>query len=373
MADFFSFEYFDELPADEIALPSESAGSRRNLSLSASSAEYLRDAVQRLVPSSYVYGESGIGERAYELYGLCVSHALTGKRCNKLLAALCIMYASYERRSDLVILPTDIETKYANLRMSQLRLTNIMCVYDDFCHLLHLPKLEVPMDKLLRRVFKQGCKVESESDVFRFTETALRFEKELKSVTDYTPLKSDQRTNYRQKFKAETIAAVCAILSLRFHQYTKATAKSVEKELTVSKGSVHYLINKFKSVSPLPATEESQASPKKRRTDPLYIGGLDVPAGVAKRRKDEGSDNQASEEVLAIFPSENLSQPTAIDPGDPLSFLYEFNDLLTTNPAPLPPPLPPPETPESESDSKRSRSRRSSSSSRTTSGWDDLL
>jgi hypothetical protein len=336
MSDFFSFEFFDEPPGISDSFEDQGSSSRRNLSLNASGSEYLRDAVQRLVPSSYMYGGSGLGERAYELYGLCVSHALTGKRSNRLLAALCIMHASYEKRSDLVILPTDIERKYANLKMSQLRLSNILSVYDDFCRLLGLERLEVSMNKLLYRVFKQGCRMEDESDVFKFIDTALRFEKEIRAVTEYSPPKPTKRVNYRQKFRIETVAAVCAILAIRFHDYTKATAKSIEAELNVSKGSVHYLLNKYKATTPAPGKPESQRSPKKRRTEPIYISGLDVRAGVSRRHKDAGTLKTETEEVLAIVPShvELTNYHEAPDANDPLSFLYDLGDLITTNPGP---------------------------------------
>jgi hypothetical protein len=337
MSDFFSFEYFDELPDGDNSLDQDSGSSRRNLSLSMAAAEYLRDAVQRLVPSSYMYGESGIGERAYELYGMCVSHALTGKRSNKLIAALCIMHASYERKTDLVILPTDIETKFANLRMRQLRLTNILSVYDDICRFLSLPRLEPPMEKVLHRVFRQGCGIESESDIFQFVETALRFEKEIRGVVESKPDKPRKKANYRNQFRTETVAAVCAILALRYHNYTKATAKSIETELHVSKGSVHYLLNKVKTKIPPPGTAESQSSPKKRRNEPLYIGGLDIPSGVAKRRRDSGKPKEEKEEILAIVPAVEQLKPLSLcpDADDPLNFLYDLGDPLTTNPSPV--------------------------------------
>lgn len=368
MNDFFSFEYFDDLPNEDTEL-AVNPSSRRNLSLSAASADYLRDAVQRLVPSSYVYGESGIGERAYELFGLCVSHALTGKRSNKLLAALCIMYASIESRSELVILPTDIEAKYANLGMSQLRLTNILSVYDDFCRLLKLPKLEVPMEKLLRRVFRQGCTITSEAMISQFIDTALKFESDIRAIVQYNPRKPTAKTNYRQKFRVETIAAVCSTLALRYHQYTDATAKSIQEELHVSKGAVHYLLNKFKNREHS-ATEGGRLSnsTKGRRTDPLKIAGVDVPAGVLKRRRDHRTEKSTSEEILAIFPTADsaIDFPKPVDTGDSLSFLYDFVKVADKDPTL-------PSLPALDHSRYEQSPAQESASSRTTSGWDDLL
>lgn len=368
MNDFFSFEYFDDLPDDDSA-PGAPGSSRRNFSLSSDSAEYLRDAVQRLVPSSYVYGESGIGERAYELFGLCVGHALTGKRSSKLLAALCIMYASFESRSDLVILPTDIEAKYANLRMSQLRLTNILCVYDDFCRLLKLPKLDVSMEKLLRRVFRQGCKISSEALISQFTDTALKFQNEIRSLVQYSPRKPTGKTNYRQKFRVETIAAVCCTLALRYHQYTSATAKSIQEELHVSKGALHYLLNKFKNQAHSGNSDESVPQHKGgKRTEPIRIAGVEVPAGVLKRRRDLGTEKSSSEEILAILPATDsaIDFPKPVDAGDSLSFLFDFGKAQDSKPISR-------SLPVLDHSRYEQSPAQESASSRTTSGWDDLL
>ena len=216
----------------------------RNISVSSDTFRFLQEVVERLVPSSYVYGESGIGDRVYELYASCVSHALTGRRSNRLLAALCIMHACNELRTDLVILPTDIESKLAVWNMSQIRLQNIMSVYGVMCDSLKLPRLQPFMEKVFHRVFRLGCQIESDQDIYRFVDTALRFEEKLRSNLNHAIPKT--KKNFRTQFRIETIAAASAILALRYHNYTKATAINITNELNVSKGCVYNLLNKFK-------------------------------------------------------------------------------------------------------------------------------
>lgn len=334
MSDFFSFEYFDEIPDEGFDSTGPDVYSRKNLSLSAESAEYLREAMTRLVPSTFVYGESGIGERAYELYGLCVGHAFTGRRSNNLIAALCVMHASYERRSDLVILPSDIEARYTDMQLRVIRVTNILSTYDSFCELLKLPRLDVSMEKLLHRVFRFGCNMTSEADISRFTDTGLRFEREIRSVTEYKPPVSKRRVNYRQKFRVETVAAVCSILACRYHNYTAATANSIVKELHIAKATVYYLLNKYKKSHPPPAGPDSQRSPTKKRSDPLYVGGLDVPSGVSKRRRDEQTARGPTDEIVALVPVASSVTQSALTGDDPLGFLYDFQDLLDVQPLP---------------------------------------
>ena len=334
MSDFFSFEYFDELPDEGYDGAEILPKGRKNMSLSVESAEYLREAMTRLVPSTFVYGESGIGDRAYELFGLCIGHAFTGRRSSNLVAALCVMHASYERRSDLVILPSDIEVKYSDKGLRVIRVTNILSTYDAMCALLKLPRLEVSMEKVLHRVFRFGCNITSENEISRFTDTGLRFEQEIRSVTEYKPVSAKRRVNYRQKFRVETIAAVCSILTCRFHDYTSATANSIIKELHVAKATVYYLLNKYKASHPPPGGPDSQGSPRKKRSDPVFVGGLDVPSGVSKRRRDERVSRGPTDEVVAIVPSGGSQMRPVVGTDDPLGFLYEFQDLLDPSPEP---------------------------------------
>jgi hypothetical protein len=361
MSDFFSFEYFDEAPVTYDNDPGASQGSsRKNQSLSLKSTEVLREAMRRLVPTNFVYGESGIGERAYELYGMCVSYAFTGRKSCHLIAALCVMHASYERRSDLVILPSDLERRYADMHCHQLRYTNILRQYDAMCETIRVPRLEVSIEKVFGRIYREGCCMK-EADVFRLSQTASRIYVEFKSAIP--PPNADQvipttkRVRmYGSEFRMETLATAAAILACRFHDIKDVTANAIREEFSVNKVSVHRIMHRYRSLVPGSAphqipditdgpAEASQLSQKDAGSIPnseelikdgggadgeppgddglrpgrrkknapgrnsIIIGDLVVPSGWSTRRANR---------VVKIYDPQYLSQPSALVPTAPV-------------------------------------------------------
>ena len=333
MSDFFSFEYFDELPEPNTGIEDTGGNYRRNQSLSASSAEYLREAMKRLVPSTYVYGESGIGDRAYELYGLCVSHAFTGHRSNHLIAAICVMHASYERRSDLVILPSDIQAAYADKQLKVCRINYIQSMYYEICLLLKLPHLQVSMEKVFDRIFRQCGKVESEREITEFVQTALAFEKELRKLTDESKVVSAKngKPRFQSTYQVETIAAVASVLACRYHNYSKVTAQMIQAEMHIVKGTMYHLLNKYREKFP----SEEPIEGKRGRKDPFKIGGVEVRSGlglVATSFIKSQRNQRSNEQVLQIA---STSRPSTRyrDPNDPLSFLFNAGASADASPS----------------------------------------
>jgi hypothetical protein len=338
MSDFFSFEYFDDEPIVSHEDPNDHRTTfRKNQSLSASSAEFLRIAINRLVPSSFVYGDTGIGNRSYELYGLCVSHAFTGRKGNLLVACLCVMHSTYERRSELVILPSDIEAKFADLRIANLRTTCILKYYDEMCEKLKIPRLEPSIEHLFERILREGCKINSEQVMNQIITTALRIEEDLRSFTNVVPKnqRANKRKNYSIIWKVETIAATAVVLACRLHRISQGTLPDIAKEVNLDKSSISYLIIRFrKAREQYDIIEGSSADPsfgdrmttkggspdtgnatkKRRRSEPLKIAGLEIPSGLTLSMKSSGrSTASKDEEVLRIFPRSYR--------GDPLSFI----------------------------------------------------
>ena len=353
MADFYSFEYVDEPPVqygDDLV--EERGNPRKNQSLSGIDTEFLREAMRRLVPSSYVYGESGIGERAYELYGSCISFAFSGTRSRHLVASLCVMHASYERNSDLVILPEDIEEAYKPLHIHQIRVNNIQKAYTLMCQTLKVPELRVKSEKLFGRVFRDCCLL-PESAVSLYSQTALRFEAEIISAlpkprTDHLiPSRSgNQRVSSRCQFRQTTIVALAAVFALRFHEFRGVTAKTVQKHLHVSNPSFHNLSRRYQDAIeskappiqepprrkdefgiPIPLTRRVR-NPKRGH---IRVGNEFVPSGYIIKGKDQVDQTRGvQEEVMRIAIQDE--SPRESREEDHLALLY------LDEPAALPPP-----------------------------------
>jgi len=359
MADFYSFEYFDEPPVaygDDIV--QERRNPRKNQSLSNADTEFLREAMRRLVPSNYVYGGSGVGERAYELYGLCISHSISGKRSSHLLAAVCVMHATYERNSDLVITHEDIEAAYKPLRIRQIRVHNIKKMYELMCDGLNLPKLEVSSEKLFGRVFRDCCDL-PESDVLLYTHTALTFEAEIKATipqprTDHlwASKSGELKGSSRCQVKPITIVALAAIYTLRSHNFRDVTTRAVLNELHVSAGAFFPLSRRFRNIAlqkqpvdpeSTPIEKDEFGLPKTRSTRrpstsksaPFKIGDDIVPSGYSLQPRNRVAIKRDSikEEIMHIAPIEDLPRHNEAD--DHLALLYLDDSLL---PAALPPP-----------------------------------
>lgn len=335
MADFFSFEYFDELPDSDNAIIDDAHINRKNQSLSASAADVLREAMVRLVPSNYVYGHSSIGERAYELFGVCISRNFAPNRSSNLVACSCVMHASYEKRSDLVILPSDVEAKYADKNIRVMRASQIRKFYESMCEFIGVKTLDVVMERLLGRIFRDGCRIRDEATVAKLVETGLRFEKELRNVTDADAMKDGRKRTVRQKYKAETLAAVCAVLASRFCNLPNVTQKRIAYEVNLSVSCLYHLLNRYKKIFPQPSepppAKFMPKGTKANRLIPLAIGDMVVPSGLSISRRDDGDSKDGQEEVIAV-----LEDPDRLiffqDPTDPLALI--FNDALA---APLPP------------------------------------
>jgi hypothetical protein len=306
MSDFFSFEYFDDEPQLTDGPPDGlvPVGVRKNQSLSAKAAEYLRQAMGRLVPSTFVYGESGIGNRSYELYILCVSHAFAGIRSSHLVAALCVMHASYERRSDLVILPTDIEFKYADIHHRQIRYNHIHRAYHDMCTALHLPRLSVSTEKLLERIFREACNLPSEGDIYRYTNVGSRIHSEI--VSSFPPTSPAENQN---TFRPETVAGCSAILTCRYFKHRDVTLLRVAESLHVSRNSLNYCLKRYLDIK----------WGKVERTESVVIGELVVPRGLTLRPRDTG-ETSSREEIFALTPAIDAALLPARD--DELGFLF---------------------------------------------------
>jgi hypothetical protein len=330
MSDFFAFEDFEDLVVEGAPVhPAETGG---NLSLDSRRFEFLREAVQRLLPGRY----ERIYDRAYKLFCLCIGNSLTGKRSSYLMAAICIMHAALEVRSDLVILPIDIEIAFSPMQMSQFRFVNIQRNYDLFCERLRLPKLEPQIDKILFRAFKQGCNIASELDVSRLVETGLRFVEDVTNVSEAQPSATSQRVNYAKLIRIETIAAVCGILSARYHGFRNITAKEIETELHVSKGSVQRILSRLRDETPQEVVR-SKKPKKRRRTDSVIVGGLVIPSGVSEYRRGTGAaGSKGSEEIVSILNSVGGGAIVAshkFDDDDPLAFLFSEPESVNGPPA----------------------------------------
>ena len=364
MADFYSFEHFDEpiLSYGDDSLQPR-GNPRKNQSLSTADTEYLREAMRRLVPSNYVYGGSGIGERSYELFGLCISHALSGTRPCHLFAAICVMHATYERNSDLVITPEDIEAAYKPLKVRQIRVHVIRKVYKFICDNLKLPQLEVSSEKLFCRVFRDCCDL-PESEVLSFTQTAQRFETEIRASlppprTDHlwTSKSGEVKGSSRCQVKSITVVALAAVFTLRFHKFTDVTTKKVLDELHVSAGAFFPLARRFKDTSgQQPSSEPVPREPTSAdETDdfgipqnlvsrrsitpkavPTRIGNEVIPSGYTLRPQDrvEHKREYIKEEIMRIAP---------IADDDHLALLY-LDDSPPLQALP-PPPEPFPTSP----------------------------
>ena len=342
MSDFFSFEYFDDEPLVASEDPNDHRTTyRKNQSLSAASAEFLRTAINRLVPTSFVYGDTGIGNRSYELYGLCVSHAFTGRKGNLLVACLCVMHATYERRSQLVILPSDIEVKFADLKIPGLRTTNILKYYDEMCQKLHLPRLEPSIERLFERILRDACRINSEQVINQILETGIRIEKELRTFTNVLPKNQggNRRKNYTNIWKIETIAATAILLACRVHRIQQASLPDIAKEVNLDKSSISYLITRYRNAmderaeSEVPVDRESpeantpkgekeqepeNVAKKKRRMLPLRIAGLEVPSGLTLSVRSSGRSKETkNEDVLRIVRHDGRPG------GDPLDFIND--------------------------------------------------
>ena len=326
MDDFFSFEYFDELPShhEEIGIQNRSSH-RKNQSLNSASSEFLKEAMNHLVPSSYVYGETGIGNRAYELYGLCVSHAFTGRKGNLLIACMCVMHATYERRSDLVILPSDISVRFAEKNNPTLRPQNVLKYYDQMCRTLGLPRLEPSMEKTLERVFRQGCHIKDERKINILVQTAMKIAADLRKFTDRIPEFQAQykRRLYNTIFRFETVAAAAATLTCRVHRYTSTTSVEISKELNSGKDCALHLIKRYKETMPGAIEDpEGDANPHedpkarhlRRRKLPIHIAGIVVPPGMSMQFRDSLGTKTTGDQILRIV-------PRGPSDDDPLSFL----------------------------------------------------
>lgn len=330
MDDFFSFEYFDELPSqhEEIGIQDRSYH-RKNQSLNSASSEFLKEAMNHLVPSSYVYGETGIGNRAYELYGLCVSHAFTGRKGNLLIACMCVMHATYERRSDLVILPSDISVRFAEKNNPTLRPQNVLKYYDEMCRTLGLPRLEPSMEKTQERVFRQGCHMKDESKINTLVQTAVKIAADLRKFTDRIPEFQAQykRRLYNTIFRFETVAAAAATLACRVHRYTSTTSVEISKELNSGKDCALHLIKRYKETMPgaiedpegdANPNEDPKARHLRRRKLPIHIAGFVVPPGMSMQFRDSLGTKTTGDQILRI-----VSRGPSDD--DPLSFLGEVS------------------------------------------------
>ncbi len=342
---------------------------RKNQSLSSVDTEVLREAMRRLVPSNYVYGESGIGARAYELYGLCIGYAVSATRSSHLVAAICVMHATYERNSDLVIIPEDIEAAYKPMKIKLIRVSQIQKTYDLICERLKLPKLSVKSEKLFARIFRDCCDL-PESDVLTFSQTGLRYEAEILSVlpppkTDHlTPGKDGKiKVSSRTVFRQTTIVSLAAVYALRFHNFVDVTATTVQKQVHVSQAAFHSLGRRFKQLTAgrEPENQETSAmvpvqldefgipiSSKKRRyklkSSPVRIGNDVVPSGYLLRPKDrviELKREQVKEEVVRIAAAPDPASWADSSDTDHLALLY-LDDLppLGEEPAAFPIALP---------------------------------
>jgi hypothetical protein len=248
------------------------------------------------------------------------------------------MHASYERRSDLVILPSDIEVKYANLNIRVLRATQIRKFYESMCEFLKLPRLEVTFERLLGRIFRDGCRIKEESDVTKLCDTGARFERELRVITDADEMSDGRKRNVRQRYRPETVAVVSAVLACRYHDYPNITQKRIASEVHVSVGCVYNLLSRYKQMFPQPLDPpEAKFRPKGRakRLTPLAIGDVIVPSGLSLRKRDvrEIEDIENRHEVLAVM---CVPEQLARDDSDPLSFLYA--GTIGTAPLPSVPP-----------------------------------
>lgn len=330
MSDFFSFEYFDELPDSGETIPNEGALTRKNQSLSAVSAEVLREAMFRLVPSCYVYGDAGVGERAYELFGICISLNFAPNRSSNLIAASCVMHSCFERRSDLVILPSDIEAKYADLNIRVLRASQIQKFYESMCAFVGLPVLDASIERILGRIFRDGCRIRDESEVTKLIDVGLRFAGELRKVTDSDGTKDGRKRTVRQKYRIETVAAVSAVLACRLCNHTNATQKMIAGEVNLSIGSLYHLIGMYKKTKPQPRDPPvAKFRPKgtAKRLVPLAIGDVLVPSGLSLWNREPEDARRDGLEIVAV-----AGKPEQIfhDPSDPLTFIFSepyFNAL----------------------------------------------
>lgn len=376
MSDFFSFEYIDEQPYASNDILAERGAYRKNQSLSQASTEYLREAMKRLVPSTYMYGESGIGNRAYELYGILYGLAFSGNRSAHLVAALCVMHASYERRSDLVILPTDLEQKYADMKIPQMSYSKILNTYDRMCRELGVTKLEASMEKVIERIFRYGCRFDAESRISQYTHTAMKLYQTV--VLAYPPRPenpSGRRTNYQNQTRPATIGVICAVLSTRVHLCRDVRISDMTREMGIHPRVFYKALTRFLDMQSGDVTdvgddvETDCAKNKKRKSfTNLVIGGIEIPAAMSRgtltkaerRRLYQESLNRPRDESF-ILPSLADSEPSghaqlqysqtvpshfspmqpiaAHSPqretlpfkpaNDPLGFLFEdFSDLL---------------------------------------------
>ena len=340
MSDFFSFEYFDEQPSIAIEGLDDRSSYRRNQSLSQASTEYLREAMRRLVPTTFVYGESGVGNRAYELYGVCYSRAFVGNKSAHLLAALCVMHATYERRCELVILPTDIVYKYADMNTTKIKYSSVLNVYDKMCLELNLPRLEPSMEKIIERIFREGCRLTPESLVFEYTQTAMKIYNEIIKYFPPVPRNmSGRKTNYQNQFRPCTIGVACAVLSGRVHLSKVTKIADMALEMHILPRQIHFVINRYLSKNPdaVENTEDGTKTKRKYRSS-FSVAGMEIPPPQTRGHQSKEFRIKRYQELAAMPKDEIYSLvPSHGSPfaSQPLAIQSASSSYAKTVPLPL--------------------------------------